>query len=123
MKYLLLKHKTTSTPMLLIGAVPQTHAQLAALAEPAGFVPQSAGFVRIVEGGKFETFGESTSLKLGSHPDDSRIIAALHRATLSLDETLPPGGSRESVQRDLFTAASALHDRSAPPLSQAGCRP
>jgi hypothetical protein len=90
MKYLLLKHKTTREPMVLIGAAPQTHAQLAALAEPAGFVPASAGFVRIIEGGKFETYGESASLRIGSHPDDSRIIAALHRATLAMNEATAP---------------------------------
>jgi hypothetical protein len=45
--------------------------------------PRSAGYVR-VKGGEVECYGESQSLRLGVHPDDARVLAALLGAKTSV---------------------------------------
>jgi hypothetical protein len=80
-KYVLLKHEYTGAPRIEVGFFPLNHSDMAARLKAEGFKPVRAGFVRVLPDGKFETFGFSTSLKLDSHPDDSRLIAAMFKAT------------------------------------------
>lgn len=84
MKYVLLRHPTTHEQRIELGLAPRRHADLAAAAIAEGFQPATAGFVRMLDNGSLETFGSSDSLGVASHPDDSRILSALYRATLAL---------------------------------------
>jgi hypothetical protein len=79
MKYVMLE-KMDDMPRVRCGWDPDTHEDIAAPLMARGFVAVSAGFVRTTAEGQAETYGESTSLKLSSRPEDARFINAFNRA-------------------------------------------
>jgi hypothetical protein len=96
MKYVRLVHpQPHQLPRIALGLAPQSHADIAEPSIAEGYVPRTAGFLRILPSGHFETFGESVSLRLSSHPDDARLIYALHRASV---ETARPAGEVASAK-------------------------
>jgi hypothetical protein len=62
-----------------------THADLAQPYLAQGYTAQSAGFLRFLPEGRFETFGHSESLHLEPHGDDARLLSAFYTATLALN--------------------------------------
>ena len=90
MKYVILSHPTQFDAVVL-GFSPMSHADLAAPYLAIGYQVATAGFARIDPQNKgFIATGESESLRARSHPDDSRILTALYRATLNTDTTQEP---------------------------------
>lgn len=81
MKYVVLKHPQTGATSIVFGLM-ISHAEIAAHYLAAGYIPQSAGHVRFLERGLFETLGRSDSLALEPHPDDARLIAAMYASNL-----------------------------------------
>lgn len=80
MKYVVLHHPTKG--LAIVAGLFLDHAQMAGAFAAAGYVPQSAGFIRWLPGERFEAFGHSESLKLASHSDDARLLSAFYSATL-----------------------------------------
>jgi hypothetical protein len=81
MKYVALQHPATGLIEYRMGLL-TSHADLAKPLVDHGCVAQSAGFIRFLPEGRFETFGSSDSLKIGPHADDARAISAFYAAGL-----------------------------------------
>lgn len=102
MKYVILQHPLKTT--VVVAGLGLNHDELAAAYIAQGYVPTSAGFLRCLERNRFETFGESTSLKLVSHADDARLIQAYSLATLRMVQ--PTTNSPAQAGADTGTATS-----------------
>lgn len=82
MKYVVLQHPQKMTAVA--AGLGLNHDELAAPFLAQGYTAASAGFMRFLEHERFEVFGHSTSLKLGPHADDARLLSAYHSACLRL---------------------------------------
>ena len=80
MKYVALQRRATGLIEYRMGLM-TAHDELAAPLLKTCTV-FSAGFIRFLPEGRFETFGQSTSLKIGPHADDARTISAFYAAGL-----------------------------------------
>ncbi|HRI83181.1 MAG TPA: hypothetical protein PLF88_12130 [Opitutaceae bacterium] len=84
MKYVILQGPD-DIPVIVLCFAPLTHALLAEPFIARGCRPMSGGFAMFspMGGDTLLAFGESTSLKVKSHPDDSVVLSAFYRATLN----------------------------------------
>ena len=90
MKYIVFR--SPEGPRVEIFGSPTTHANQAA-AHPA-WQPQSAGFIRFLDGGQVVCFGRSHSLNLAADPADAVLIEMVGR--MNLGESEPPAESPNS---------------------------
>lgn len=81
MKYVVLQNLNTGRLEFRIGLLVD-HDLLAAPLITLGYVLRSAGYLRFLENERFETFGRSENLNIGTHPDDARMLSAFYSATL-----------------------------------------
>jgi hypothetical protein len=80
-KYVILQ-SPSSLPAVVMAFAPLTHAELAEPWLAKGHTVASAGFVRFDRAtGRLVPYGESTSLKAASAPDDELLLNALYQAT------------------------------------------
>ncbi len=106
MKYVVLHHPD-KLPVIALGLL-VTHPELAAPYQARGYRATSAGFVRPLGDGRFETFGFSTGLQLTPHVNDARLIEAMYAATLKTAPACDPL-SAEPCAVSLDSHPSALN--------------
>jgi hypothetical protein len=84
MKYVRLRNQVDE--IVVLGLAPVSHADLAAVWQPRGYRPVSAGFLVIdpTRQAGCRTVGQSDSLNLGPGTHDARFIGMLYGATLLL---------------------------------------
>jgi hypothetical protein len=80
MKYIRFENPAQSAPSFILFVAPLTHADVADMVRGSGLKPASAGYYDPAAGA---CFGESSTLKLKPAAGDSKILAAMARATLA----------------------------------------
>lgn len=95
MKYVILHHPT-KLPVIVLGLLVE-HSDLAAPYQATGYNPTSAGFVRILGPGQFETFGWSSTLQLTPNRQDADVLAAMYAATLKTAPVVPAAPASTST--------------------------
>jgi len=85
MKYVFLAREDgKGIERLLCCCAPVTHGEMAEAHAKEGYKPVSAGFFKVKPDGSVETFGSSSSLKIGPRPNDANRIYHLTQATITL---------------------------------------
>ena len=80
MKYIRFEKPGQTAPSFVLFLAPLLHSDVASMLRVAGFKPASAGFY---DPEAEQCFGESLSLDLKPAAGDSKILAAMTRATLA----------------------------------------
>ena len=96
MKYVAVQHPVTGTIEFHCSML-KKHEEIAAPYVARGYTARSAAFLRFLPGERFETFGQSTSLGLGPHADDARMLSAFYSATLREGGYVPSEPSAKPV--------------------------
>lgn len=89
MKYVILQNPESPFPEFRMTMGNTTHKDLVADLLKKRFTVIGAAYLRFLADGRFETFSYSTSLNVGPHKDDARLLAAFYRGTLKTATAAP----------------------------------
>ena len=116
MKYIRFERHPESSPTFILFVAPVLHVEVAEMMSAAGLKPASAGFY---DPAAEKCFGESSTLKLKPAEADSKILAAMVRATLATAPDKPKPAYSDEVKR---FAAGEPRDHRAMTQAEAGVR-